>query len=155
MPIQTVPRFEDPAFIADVRDPAAEPTWGTAPLLNFDSADGSLLVFNDSNQFVFANPAMTLEQLIVKSMITERLMYNAYDKEFGSDFWVIIGRGLSELAIQAVAERYVRECLGNIDLIRFIDNFVTQVAGDQLYLTFRVVTISGHEQEFSFARTIR
>ena len=155
MPVQTVPRFEDPAFTTDAVDPNIQPIWGVAPRLNFDSLDGSLFVFNNSNEFVFANEAMSLEQLIVKSMITERLMYNAYDKEFGSDFWTILGRGLSELAIQSVAERFTRDCLGNINLIRLIDKFGSSVQGDQLYITFRAVTISGHEQQFSFARTIR
>jgi hypothetical protein len=155
MPVTTVPRFEDPAFSVDALNPSNEPIWGVAPRLNFDNNDGQLFMFNNANEFVFANEAMTLEQLIVKSMITERLTYNAYDKEFGSDFWTILGRGLSELAVQSVAEIFTREALGNIDLIRFIDQFVTSVHGDQLYITFRVVTVSGHERDFSFARTIR
>lgn len=155
MPVVTVPRFEDPAFTVDATTPDAQPTWGVAPRLNFDAPDGQLFTFNNANEFVLANEAMSLEQLIVKSMITERLRYRAYDKEFGSDFWVILGRGLSELAVQSVAERYTRECLGNINLIRFIDHFVSEVQGDTLYMTFRVVTVTGHEQEFSFARIIR
>lgn len=155
MPVTTVPRFEDPAFSVDTLNPSTEPVWGVAPRLNFENNDGQLFTFNNANEFIFANEAMTLEQLIVKSMITERLTYHAYDKEFGSDFWTILGRGLSELAVQAVAERFTREALGNINLIRFMDQFVTSVRGDQLYLSFRVITVTGHEREFSFARTIR
>lgn len=155
MPITTVPRFEDPAFAVDALNPAAAPEWGVAPKLNFDNNDGQLLVFNNSNEFVFANEAMTLEQLIVKSMITERLQYHAYDKEFGSDFWTILGRGLSEMAVQSIAEKYTRECLAPINLIRVLDQLVTAVRGDQLYINFRIITVSGHEREFSFARTIR
>lgn len=155
MPITTVPRFEDPAFAVDVSNPSAEPEWGVAPQLNFDSNDGQLFVYNNANEFVLANSAMTLEQLIVKSLITERLMYHAYDKEFGSDFWTILGRGLSEIAIQSVAEKYTREALSPINLIRVLDHFVSSVQGDQLYISFRIITVSGHEKEFSFARTIR
>ena len=155
MPVTTVPRFEDPAFTVDARDPSAAPVWGVSPRLNFDNTDGQLLMFNDSNEFILCNPAMDLEQLVVKSIITERLMYAAYDKEFGSDFWVMLGRGLSDLGIQSVAERYVREALGNIDLIRAIDQVATEIQGDTLYVGFRIVVISGHEQEFSFARVIK
>lgn len=155
MPVTTVPRFEDPAFSVDVADPGTAPIWGAAPMLNFDGPGGQILVFNNANEFVLANPAMTLEQLIVKSLITERLTYAAYDRNFGSDFWVIIGRNLSDLAIQSISETYVREALAPIDLIRAIDQFTAFVRGDQLYITFRVVSVSGHEKEFSFARTIR
>jgi|SRR5580765_2082284 len=155
MPVNVVPRFEDPAFVIDVTDPGAQPVWGAAPLITFDAPGGQMFVFNNANEFVFANPAMTLEQLIVKSLITERLTYAAYDRNFGSDFWVIIGRNLSDLAISSISETYVREALAPIDLIRAIDQFYAVVRGDTLYITFRVVTISGHEKEFSFARTIR
>lgn len=155
MPVNTVPRFEDPAFLVDAVDPGTEPVWGVAPQLNWDDPNGQMFTFNGANEFIFANPAMTLEQLIVKSLVTERLMYAAYDKEFGSDIWVIIGRNLSDLAIESISERYVREALGNIDLIRQIDRFAARVAGDTLYLSFRTVTVSGYEKEFSFARNIR
>jgi hypothetical protein len=155
MPITTVPRFEDPAFLVDAVDPGTSPVWGVAPQLNWDDPNGQMFMFNGANEFIFANSAMTLEQLIVKSLVTERLMYAAYDKEFGSDIWVIIGRNLSDLAIQSISERYVREALGNIDLIRQIDQFFARVVGDTLYLTFRVIAVSGYEKEFSFARNIR
>lgn len=154
MPVTTVPRFEDPAFSVDAVDPSTEPIWGTAPLLNWDSPDGSLFAFNNANEFVFANPGGTLEQLIVKSLITDRLMFNAYDKEFGSDFWTIIGRGLSDLAVRTAAEKFTREALSNIDLIRAIDQYNSAVSGETLYISFRVVTISGQAQQFSFSRTI-
>ncbi len=155
MPVTTVPRFEDPAFAVDAQDPSAAPIWGVSPKLNFDLPNGQLFTFNDAGEFIFCNPATDLEQLIVKSIITERLRYPAYDKEFGSDFWVILGRGLSDLGVQSIAERYVREALGNIDLIRVIDQVATQIQGDTLYIHFRVIVISGHEQEFSFARVIK
>lgn len=155
MPVSTVPRFEDPAFVVDAQDPSAAPIWGVSPKLNFDLPNGQLFMFNDAGEFIMCNPATDLEQLIVKSIVTERLRYAAYDKEFGSDFWTILGRGLSDLGIQSIAERYIREALGNIDLIRVIDQISTQVVGDTLYIGFRVVVISGHEQEFSFARVIK
>ena len=155
MPLTTVPRFEDPAFVVDAVDPNTAPVWGVSPQLKWDDPNGQMFMFTGSNEFILANPAMDLEQLIVKSLVTERLMYAAYDKDFGSDFWIIIGRNLSDLAIQSISERYVREALGNIDLIRQIDQFAAQVQGDTLYLSFRAVTVSGHEKEFSFARNIR
>jgi len=155
MPITTVPRFEDPAFTVDARDPSAAPIWGVSPRLNFDAPNGQLLMFNDSNEFILCNPAMDLEQLVVKSIITDRLKFAAYTKEFGSDFWVILGRGLSDLGIQSIVERYVREALGNIDLIRSIDQVVTEIVGDTLYVAFRIIVVSGHAEEFSFARVIK
>jgi hypothetical protein len=129
--------------------------WGVAPKLNFDNPTGQLLEFNAAGEFVIANPATTLEQLIVKAIITSRLVFPAYDKDFGSDFWVVIGRGLSDLTIQSLSERYVREALGNIDLIRAIDQVFTAIRGDTLYISFRVIAISGHEKEFSFAKVIK
>jgi hypothetical protein len=155
MPVPTVPRFEDPAFAVDAQDPSRAPQWGVSPKLNFDAPDGQLLMFNNAGEFILTNPATDLEQLVVKAMITDRLRYSAYDKEFGSDFWVMLGRGLSDLSIQSVAERYVRETLGNIDLIRAVDQVSTQIRGDTLYLSFRIVVISGYEKEFSFARVIK
>lgn len=155
MPVSTVPRFEDPAFALDARDPSTEPIWGVAPQLNFGNDNGQLFVLSPSNEFIFANPATTLEQLITKSLITERLTYAAYNRDFGSDFWCVIGRGLSDLAIQSVCERYIREALSPIDLIRSVDQIATQVVGDTLYLSFRVIAISGYEQQFSFAKAIK
>jgi len=155
MPVTTVPRFEDPAFASDVPDLNAQPIWGTAPALKWDSPDGQLFQFNNSNEFVFANAGGTLEQLIVKSLITDRLMFNAYDKEFGSDFWTIIGRGLSDLAVMTAAEKFTRDALSNIDLIRAVDQYASSVRGDTLYIGFRVVTITGQQQQFQFARTVR
>lgn len=155
MPVTTVPRFEDPAFAINAPDPSTAPQWGVSPKLNFEAPNGQLFMFNDAGEFILCNPATDLEQLIVKSIITDRLRYAAYDKEFGSDFWVILGRGLSDLGVQSIAERYVREALENIDLIRAIDQVISNVVGDTLYISFRVVVISGHEQEFSFARVIK
>jgi len=155
MPVTTVPRFEDPAFSIDVADPSGSPQWGVSPKLNFDLPNGQLFMFNDAGEFIMCNPATDLEQLIVKSMVTERLRYAAYDKDFGSDFWVILGRGLSDLGIQSIAEQYIREALSNIDLIRAIDQIGTQIVGDTLYVHFRVIVITGYEQEFSFARVIK
>jgi uncharacterized protein DUF2634 len=139
MPVTTVPRFEDPAFAINAPDPSTAPQWGVSPKLNFEAPNGQLFMFNDAGEFI----------------ITDRLRYAAYDKEFGSDFWVILGRGLSDLGVQSIAERYVREALENIDLIRAIDQVISNVVGDTLYISFRVVVISGHEQEFSFARVIK
>jgi phage gp46-like protein len=155
MPIPTVPRFEDPAFAVDAPDPSRAPQWGVSPKLNFDAPNGQLFMFNDAGEFILNNPATDLEQLVVKSIITERLTYAAYDKEFGSDFTVAIGRQLSDLAVQSLAERYIREALSPIDLIRAVDQVATQIRGDTLYVSFRVVAVSGYEKEFSFARTIK
>ena len=155
MPVPTVPRFEDPAFAVDARSPDTEPVWGVAPKLNFERPNGQILEFNQAGEFIFANPATTLEQLITKAMVTQRLIFAAYDKDFGSDFWIIIGRGLNDLTIQSLSERYVRETLSGIDLIRSIDQINTQIVGDTLYLSFRVVAITGHEKEFSFAQVVK
>lgn len=156
MPVQTVPRFEDPAFAVDARDPNRQPEWGVAPKIQFDQPNGQLLVFNESGQFILANPAVSLEQLIVKALITNRLQHrDAYGPDFGSDFWVIIGRRLSNTAIETLAEKFTREALAPIDLIRVIDQFFAQVIGDTLYISFRVVPMTGHEKEFSFARVVR
>lgn len=150
-----VPRFEDPAFAVDTRSPATAPVWGVAPALNFDAPNGEPFVFNSAGELVLAAPMSSLEQLITKAMLTERLFYPVYDKEFGSDFWVLIGRSLSDLAVQQLAEQFVRQAIGNINLVRAVDQIATQVVSGTLYLGFRVTAISGAVAEFNFARTLR
>jgi phage gp46-like protein len=153
MPIPTVPRFEDPSFAVDAPDPSAARIWGTAPKLNFDSTDGNLLVFNQSGQMILASKLESLEQLIVKALITDRLQTPNYDVNFGSDFWTLMGRGYNELITQSLAERYVRQALGGIALILSVDQIVSTVQDGTLYLHFRVNTDSGYKN-FDFERTI-
>jgi hypothetical protein len=154
MPIPTVPRFEDPAFTRDVRPVTTSPVWGAAPKLNFGSTDGNILVFNNQGQMVMSNTLESLEQLIEKALYTNRTLTPGYTRDFGSDFWVLIGRQLSDLAIESMAERFVREALANIDRINAIDQFLTTLVGDTLYIHFRVVTDGGYKT-FDFERTIR
>jgi len=155
MPLQVVPTFEDLAQVRNPVDPSVPIVWGVAPQLDLEAVGGEIFVFNDAGQMILANEAQSLEQLITKSMITERLMYAVYDANFGSDFWMIIGKNISDLAIETLAKGFVVDAVKPIDLVRYIDQIVAEVRGDILYLGFRAISIGGHELEFSFARTIR
>jgi Protein of unknown function (DUF2634) len=154
VPIPTVPAFDSPAFTLDIPAPNQQPEWGVAPKLNFDQPGGQLLEFNSAGQFILASPMQSLEQLVVKAMITDRLMYAAYNRQFGSDFYTILGRSYSDLTIMGIAERFVREALSGIDLIHTIDQLVSEVQGDTLYIHFRVSTGTGQQQVFDFERVI-
>jgi hypothetical protein len=154
VPIPTVPTFDSSAFTLDVPAPNAQPVWGTAPKLNFDQPGGQLLEYNSAGQFILASPMQSLEQLVTKALITDRLVYAAYNRLFGSDFYTMLGRSFSELAIQGMAERFVREALSGIDLIQIIDQLVTEVRGDTLYIHFRITTGAGQSQVFDFERVV-
>lgn len=154
MPLQTVPRFEDPAFSVDTPAPN-QVTWGVAPLADFENANGQVFVFNDAGEFALANPAQSLEQLVTKRILTERLVYPGYDRAIGSDFWTLIGRNLSDLAIEKLAETFIREAIQDINLISAIDQIAARIVGDLLYIHFRIVTVEGYKSAFDFTRTVK
>ena len=53
-----------------------------------------------------------------------------------------------------MAERFVREALSDINLIYAVDQIITQLVGDILYLHFRITNPAGHSQEFHFEKVI-
>lgn len=149
-----VPRFEDPAFAVDAPAPR-QPVWAVSPMLDFDRTDGQVLVFNNAGEFVLANPAQSLQQLVTKRILTERLVYPGYDRDVGSDFWTMIGRGLSDLTVEKLSETYIKEALQDISLISVIDQVAAKVSGDQLYIHFRITTVQGNSSTFDFTRIIK
>lgn len=149
-----VPRFEDPAFAVDTLAPT-DVTWGVAPFANFENTDGQVLAFNNAGEFVLANPAQSLEQLVTKRILTERLVYPGYDSNIGSDFWTMIGRGLSDLAVEKLSETFVREAIQDINLISAVDQIAARVVGDLLYIHFRITTVEGYKSTFDFTRTVK
>lgn len=77
------------------------------------------------------------------ALLTPRGRYEIFTDDYGSDLEDLIGRAFTPAYVAAEAKRMVEECLTVHPNITGIDNFTANVKGDQLTVSFSLVTDYG------------
>lgn len=108
-----------------------------SPTKTYELKDGFIGGFIDGQS--------AIQQTVAKAIRTARYRFLVYDDEFGSELEDIISQNLPFELLELEIPRAIKEALTVDDRIDDVVDFVISQDGDALYITFRVVTVSGDE----------
>lgn len=86
-----------------------------------------------------------LRQFIEKTIRTARFRFLIYDEDYGSELDDLIGEDVTQELIETEIPAVITEALVYDDRIADVTDFVVMRQGDQLYVSFRVITTTGDE----------
>lgn len=115
--------------------------------LAFDFATGDFILEDGKPKVVEGIDA--LKVWIEKAIRTARYRWPIYTFNYGCELEDIIGHNIPRSVLESEVRRVIREALIYDDRIEDVRDFVIERTGDQLKVTFTVVTFLGdtHRQE--------
>ena len=78
---------------------------------------------------------------------TSRERYYVYSLDYGQDYEDMLGRGYTPDYITAEMKRMTEECLYENPFISDIENFICDIKGEKVTLSFRLLTDFGESEE--------
>lgn len=92
---------------------------------------------------VFIDGTEALKQAVIKAVKTMRDKYLIYSSDYGCEIYYLKGKSYSKEYLQIEVPRLIREALIIDDRIEAIENFIVNVIGDELHVSFEVTSIYG------------
>jgi hypothetical protein len=112
-------------------DVAPSKTWA------IDFENGTLGGFIDGDE--------AIKQFALKALITERSKYAIYSDDYGTELLDLIGEDVTASLLESEIPRMVEETLVYDDRIDSVSDIILTRDGDKLYISFRLVTVTGEE----------
>lgn len=107
----------------------------------YDYESNELKLRNGSTYLVSENKALQI--WVYKALLTVRYRHLAYTRDFGVEFWSMIGQSNSSDIIQSEMQRYIIEALMVNPYILELYNFLIEVSGSILQVDFDCLTVYG------------
>lgn len=108
-----------------------------SPTKTYELKDGFIGGFIDGQS--------AIQQTVAKVLRTSRYRFLVYDDEYGSELEDVISQNLPFELLELEIPRAIKEALTVDDRIEDVVDFVISQDGNALYITFRVITVSGDE----------
>jgi len=109
--------------------------------LAFDFATGEFILEDGKPKVVEGIEA--LKVWIEKALRTARYRWPIYTFNYGCELEDIIGLDIPRSVLESEVKRHIREALVYDDRIEDVRDFIIERSGDQLKVTFTVVTVLG------------
>jgi hypothetical protein len=95
----------------------------------------------------FINYGEAVRQAVIKAILTMRDRYIIYSSDYGCEIFYLLGKSYSEEYLQLEIPRLINEALMIDDRVAETKDFVVKKIGDELYISFNVVTDVGDTVE--------
>lgn len=109
--------------------------------LAFDFATGEFILEDGKPKVVEGIEALKI--WIEKALRTARYRWPIYSFNYGNELEDIIGLDIPRPVLESEVKRVIREALIYDDRIEDVRDFIIERSGDQLKVTFTVVTVLG------------
>ena len=93
----------------------------------------------------FIDDDVAFIQFAQKALMTERSKYAIYSDDYGTELLDLIGEDATAELLESEIPRMVEETLIYDDRIDEVVDIILTRDGDKLYISFRLVTITGEE----------
>lgn len=107
----------------------------------YDFEADELELRNGSTYLVSENNALQI--WVYKALYTNRYRYIAYTRDFGVEFWSMVGSANSSDVVKSELQRYIIEALMVNPYILELSKFEMSVVGSSLAVGFDCLTIYG------------
>ena len=87
-----------------------------------------------------------IKQRVLIVFSTDRYYYPQYSWEHGHELSELIGKNYDPAFVKAEAKRMVEDALAPDEDIDGIEDFLCEIQGDRLTISFRILTIYGDEE---------
>lgn len=87
-----------------------------------------------------------IKQRVYLTLLTDRYYFSQYPWEFGCELHELIGKGYNQDYVQAEARRMIEDALSTDDDIEGVQDFASEIDGDHITISFRILTIYGEAE---------
>ena len=97
----------------------------------------------------FIDEEAAFQQFAMKALMTERSKYAIYTDDYGTELLDLIGEDVTADLLESEIPRMVEETLIYDDRIDSVSDITLTRDGDKLFISFRLVTVTGEEVEIN------
>jgi len=132
------PAFEPPTIVEQER-PQLAPEYPKSYLFDFEKGD---FVLDGAGRIIIADGYTAWTQWCVKTILTERVAYLAYSRNYGTEIDEALEQP-TRAAVETEVERTITEALLIDPRTYAVRDFSFEWRGNELYVSFTVIPVVG------------